>query len=459
MLRGMNDTRDDDEKIMALAAHPESGHTGQGLSGLEPEALYVLKLGPLEAREGRCHIYLPVQGNGAALEPAVGMSDVQGLAGLAPLFQGRRLYCEPRLARAGARYGFTPLALPPEILPMRALMALSTQWGPLSHETPPELLVRFIEVAKSLWQARPWELWTNIEVFELRLEGVDSCWREGCLLGNGGEEFGFALYREPGSVERLGGLAEEERLQKALDVESLAFSFQEEPSWVRSAVRQSTGLAMFPLALRISGGGFAPVRREDLMVLLAVARALTQLSPEQLEPRGEESWGGLQVTAHVRAHLPLFTARRSSPPALPRCTGPTASKAPLPRTALPLPHRRFSAMLLNFVRPLMPEFIKEEPGLSRMLLELGVTTWNAVVLDTWEPGPDRVEAVRAAVQALPRILRERLLPSFEQLVERKRRDFQGDCRLMSGLQVRWSAEGEPQIRLEARFSGATHVAR
>jgi hypothetical protein len=295
-----------DEKVVSLSARRDSGHIGQGLSGLEPDALYVFKLGPVETQEGRCHVYLPVQGTGAACAPAVATSDAKGLAALAPLFQGRRLYCEPRLARAGAAYGFVSRALPRELLPVRAMMALSTQWGPTSREIPPELLVRFLEAAKPLWQARPWELWTNIEVFELRLEGVDACWREGCLLGNGGEEFGFALYREPGSVERLGALAEEERLQQALYVESLAFCFQEEPAWVRSAVRQATRLPLFPLALRISAGDFAPVSREDLMVLLAVARALTRLSPEELQPRGEVSLGGLQVTAHVRAHLPLF---------------------------------------------------------------------------------------------------------------------------------------------------------
>jgi hypothetical protein len=444
---------------VSLSARREALRIGQGLSELEPEALYVFKLGPMRTHEGRCHVYLPVQGNGASCEPVVATSDAQGLAALAPLFEGRRLYCEQRLARAGATYGFVPRVLPQELLHVRALMALSTQWGPLSRETSPELLVQFLEVAESLWRVHPWELWTNIEVFELRLEGVDPCWREGCLLGNGGEELGFALYREPGTVERLGVLTEEERLQQALQMESLAINFEEEPTWVRSAVRQATGLSLFPIALRLSGGGFAPVNREDLMVLIAVARALTQLSPERLEPRGEVSWGGLQVTAHVRAHLPLFTAQRSAPPALPRCAGLVVPEAERPPEMSERARRRFAETLITFIQPFLPESIEEDPDLMMMLLELGATTWNAAVLDTWEPGPRRVEAARDAVRALPRILSETLLPVFEKLVERKRRDFQEDWRLMSGLQVRWSWEGEPHIRLQAHLPDAARPAR
>lgn len=459
MLYGMSDTSKGDAKVVSLPARRESLRIGQGLSDLEPEALYVFKLGPMETQEGRCHVYLPVQGNGASCEPAVATSDAEGLAALAPLFEGRRLYCESRLASAGAMYGFVPRVFPPELFHVRALMALGTQWGPSSRETSPELLMQLLEVAESLWRVRPWELWTNIEVFELRLEGVDPGWREGCLLGNGGEEFGFALYREPGSVERLGVLTEVERLRQALQVESLAVHFEEEPDWVRSAVRQATGLPLFPVALRLSGGDFAPVRREDLMGLIAVARALAQMSPERLEPRGEVSWGGLQVTAHVRAHLPLFTARRSAPPALPRCAGPAVLEAERPPELPEQARRRFAETLLTFVEPFLPESIEEDPELMMLLLELGATTWNAVVLDTWEPGPERVEAVRDAVRALPRILSESLLPIFENLVESKRRDFQEDCRLMSGLQVRWSWEGEPHIQLRAHLPEAARAAR
>jgi hypothetical protein len=452
---------EDDKKVVELPVRLVSGVIKRGLSGIESDALYVFKLGPVETEEGRCSVYFPVLGDGAPFAPAVVASDSKGLAALAPLFQGRRLYCEPRLARAGAAYGFVSRPLPPELLPVRAVMALSTRWGSLGSEIPPEFFLRLVdqilEVAMALWQARPWELWTDIEVFELRLEGGDSRWREGCLLGNGGEEFGFALYSKPGSVERLGELAEEERLQELLSVESLALSFQDEPVWVRSAVHQATRLPLFPLALRISDGDFAPVRQEDLMVLLAVARALTRLSPEELEPRGEVSLGGLQVTARVRAHLPLFTARRSSPPALPRGTGPAAPEAAVERP--PLPHRKISETLLSFVQPLIPEPVGGDPNLMMVLLELGVTAWNAVVLDTWEPGPDRVGAVRAAVQALPRARRKGLLPLFEELVERKRRDFPEDCRLMSGLQVHWSFGGEPSVRLEARLPDSFRAAR
>lgn len=144
-----------------------------------------------------------------------------------------------------------------------------------------------------------------------------------------------------------------------------------------------------------------------------------------------------------------------SPPALPE--EPATPEAVVERP--PLPPRRISETLLSFVQPLIPGPVEGDPDLVVTLLELGVTAWNAVVLDTWEPGQERVGAVRAAVRALPRAQREGLLPLFEELVERKRRDFQEDCRLMSGLRVCWSPEGEPFVRLEARLPGSLRAAR
>jgi hypothetical protein len=84
---------------------------------------------------------------------------------------------------------------------------------------------------------------------------------------------------------------------------------------------------------------------------------------------------------------------------------------------------------------------------------LAVTTWNAVVRDTWEPGPARVDAVRAAVQALPSDARGDMLPFFEALMERKRRDFPEDPRLLGGLKLRWGEDFEPHLRVESCLPG------
>ncbi|MFY0527122.1 hypothetical protein ACN28I_29595 [Archangium gephyra] len=449
----MNSNSDDD-KVVPFPGRRASRSQVSGTPVLEPDALYVFKLGPIETREGRCFVYLALQGDGTAHVPSVAESDTRGLAGLASHFQGHRLYCEPRLVRAGASYGFVSRPIPPELFPFRAVMALSTQWGPLGpKELVPELISPLLEAASDLWRARPWEWWTNIEVLALRLEGPVPVWRELCVLGNGGEEFGFALYEQPGSVERMGRLSEEERIQQSFHQGSLALLYEEEPAWVRTEVRRVTGLPVFPAPLRISGGDFAPLRREDLLTLLAVARALARLSPERLELQEEVSLGGLQVTAHLRAHVPLFTAWHpfpESPPKRPRPVGQQA--APVPAVPPP-PRRKISQTLLSFVQPLIPEPEEMDPDRFMTMLDLAVTTWNAVVLDTWEPGQDRVEATRAAVRALAGEVREVLLPFFEALVERKRSSFQEDPRLMGGLRVRWTLEGEPRFRLQWRLPG------
>ncbi|HYO56544.1 DUF7309 domain-containing protein [Archangium sp.] len=438
----MSSTSNNDGKVVPFPGRHASHPLVPGLPGIEPDALYVFKLGPLETEEGRLFAYVALRGDGTALMPELAASDARGLARLAPLFQRRRLYCEPRLVRAGVPYGFVARPVPPELFLARAVMALSTEWGPLASETPSEISPQLLEAANNLWRAHPWELWTNIEVLELRLEGgTDPVWRELCVLGHGGEEFGFVVYSQPGSVERLGRLTEEERIQASLHMESLALLFEEEPGWVRTEVRRVTGLPVFPVPLRLSGGDFPPLRGEDLLTLLAVTHALTRLSPEQLEVREEVSLGGLHVTAHVRAHVPLFTSRRPPPSTPPSPTRP------------PSPSRKISQTLISFVQALIPEPEEVDPDGFVTMLELAITTWNAVVLDTWEPGRDRVGAVRAAVQALPGDVRQGMLPFFEALVERKRSDFQEDLRLMGGLQVRWAADGEPRIRLQWRLPG------
>ena len=306
-----------------------------------------------------------------------------------------------------------------------------------------------------LWfleQLQPGNTAYNIPV-ALRLEGPVPVWRELCVLGNGGEEFGFALYEQPGSVERMGRLSEEERIQQSFHQGSLALLYEEEPAWVRTEVRRVTGLPVFPAPLRISGGDFAPLRREDLLTLLAVARALARLSPERLELQEEVSLGGLQVTAHLRAHVPLFTAWHPFPESPPKRPRPVEQQAaPVPAVPPP-PRRKISQTLLSFVQPLILEPEEMDPDRFMTMLDLAVTTWNAVVLDTWEPGQDRVEATRAAVRALAGEVREVLLPFFEALVERKRSSFQEDPRLMGGLRVRWTLEGEPRFRLQWRLPG------
>ncbi|WNG16614.1 hypothetical protein [Cystobacter fuscus] len=450
------DSKSDDDKVVPFRGRQASRSTEPRLPGLEPGALYVFKLGPMETQEGRCFVYFALHGEGTAHPPEVAESDARGLARLAPLFPGHRLYCEPRLARAGASYGFVSRPVPRELFPLRAMMALSTQWGPLSpKDVPPEFFPQLVEAAGALWRAQPWELWTNIEVLTLRLEGPDPGWRELCVLGNGGEEFGFALYEQPGSIMRLGQLPEDERMRQSLHQESLALLFEEEPAWVRAEVRRFTGLPMFPSPLRLSGGDFVPLRREDLLTLLALSRALARLSPEQLELREEASLGGMRVSAHLRAHVPLFTARSpppGSPPRRPRLVAP--GTVPPPRVPPP-PRHKISQTLISFVEPLIPEIEELDPDQFMTMLELAVTTWNAVVLDTWEPGKDRVEATRAALRALQGEVREVLLPFFEALVERKRSGFPEDPRLMGGLQVRWTLEGEPRLRLQWHLPGAS----
>jgi hypothetical protein len=343
-------------------------------------------------------------------------------------------------------------------------MALGAALGTESQQIPAELLRELLDASRSLWKAAPWLFWSNVETLTLTVAG-DTQPREVCLLGNGGEEFGFALYEAPGTVARFTDAIEEGDTDAPLRPESLALTFHDEPAWVRTAVRQGTALPVFPLPLRAGHGDVQPLRPGDALLLVAVARALADLTPMRRKVRGEAQHGVQHVVAEVDAPLPLFTGLLVGSFASPFTVG-WVRPAPLPAVLpvrvpagkrLRLPTRKVSETLLDFASPLveargaplLPEDLQE-------VLALSITAWNAVVLDAWEPGSDWVELVRQAIRALPGSMRTGVERDFELLVERKRARFADDPRLLSGLELVARGPFDVGVRLEGRLTPAMH---
>src|SRR5688500_8508024 len=92
--------------------------------------LYALKLGPIETEEGRCYASLGVRDDGWVTASAISRRDPDGLGEVAATAgQGEPLRCEQRLARAGARLGFTAAEMPEWVLQPRAALAAMMALG------------------------------------------------------------------------------------------------------------------------------------------------------------------------------------------------------------------------------------------------------------------------------------------------------------------------------------------
>ncbi len=69
------------------------------------------------------------------------------------------------------------------------------QWG-----WPPGVVAELFRAAAAYWRAAPWRLLDNAQLLSLRTPS-GSVWTA-CVLGNGGMEFGLALYRDPDDLRR-----------------------------------------------------------------------------------------------------------------------------------------------------------------------------------------------------------------------------------------------------------------
>jgi hypothetical protein len=415
---------------------------------LEPGSAYVFKLGPMDVgRDGRASIYVAVAANGELLPPVVERKDAQGLEALARALEGRPRYCEARLARAGAPFGYSARPMPTGVAKLRAVLAVQMYWGPDARaDVPPEVMDALLTALAELVREEPWELWTNEEVFTVHLDGSVKGVRELSIMGGGGQEFGFALFDRAGSVERMALSCPPGGGVDVLVPDSLGVTLEDEPSWVVKAVQQVTGLPFVPGLMRVQRNTPRLATAKEVLVAAGVARALASARPEEREAAAELRVDGLHVRVRLEIPLPLFSGQYVGK-ALPSKSSPRPMPTRPPRREVPT--RKVSETLLEFAQPLLGDVessLDPQDGLF-VLLSLAMTAWNAVVQDTWEPEKGQVERARAALRRLPKDDREVMLPDFDLLVERKRRHFADDPRLLDALDVVVHSRGDMGVRL------------
>ncbi|HTP30426.1 MAG TPA: SEC-C domain-containing protein, partial [Anaeromyxobacteraceae bacterium] len=292
--------------------------------------VYAFKLGPLGVGRGSINVYGAVSEDGM-LRPVFAKSDAKGLRELSEAARGEALQCEPGLEAAARRLGFAAGPLPKGVLVARAGLALALAMGPGGGEGGALATIRLLEAFAVFWKARPWERFNGDDPLPITVAlGGSVSGREASVMGMGGEQFGIALYEQPGSVRRMGELVDAGKFADVHKIPAVAVTIDPEPEYAVRAVKEAFGIPGVPVPMAIRKGRAQPASREDMVALAAALEAVAQLMPGGNEGRAAAEVGTLRCEARVTIGARLASVEEPGPgPA----AGAAASRVRTPRNA------------------------------------------------------------------------------------------------------------------------------
>jgi hypothetical protein len=264
--------------------------------------VHIFRLGPLEVGGRKAYAYCGLDPDGALIPPEITHTDAKGLGALAKRYAGQPLRCEPALADAARPFGFEPAPLPETALLPRATLAYGLALGPMAGRPKLDVLIRFLEACAAFWTARPWELLGSDDPLPVALtERGRKRKAEVSVMGAAGQEFGVALYDEPGSIRRVAALVNAGRMKETRGVSALAVTFDEEPAWAATALEAAFGLPRLPVPIRVRKGKGGPATTEELLDAAALLEAVAELAGADDAEHAEATVeaGGRAITARV----------------------------------------------------------------------------------------------------------------------------------------------------------------
>lgn len=279
---------------------------------------YVMKIGPFATEaDGDASAYV-VFGQ-TEIDAAVAQTDVEGLEALMERTKRGQLVCEPALSRAAAELGIEVGELPFEARAMKAAMAVKFDHPGILDEVSPPLILDVIAAMVELDEAQPWELFGADEPIEIRLlRGGREVVEEGCIMGQAGEQLGFALYRQRGSIERIVELTMQGRHDAARKLGATTLLIEHDHSFVTDAVEAMTGVAIAPVVCHIDGGKLHAAREQDVAALAAAVRAVTALAHGKDKAEGQSrayvDGREQRVVAHARRSAARSVANAKDAP-------------------------------------------------------------------------------------------------------------------------------------------------
>jgi hypothetical protein len=241
--------------------------------------VHVFRLGPLEVGGRKSYAYCGLDDDGALIPPEITHTDAKGLGALAKRYAGQPLRCEPAFAEAARPFGFEPAPLPEAAFLPRATLAYGLALGPMAGRPKLDVLIRFLEACAAFWSSRPWELLGSDDPVPVALtERGRTRQAEASVMGAAGQEFGIALYDEPGSIRRVAALVTAGRMKETRNVSALAVTFDEGPAWAATALDAAFGLPRLPVPIRVRKGKGGPATTEELLDAAALLEAVAKLS-------------------------------------------------------------------------------------------------------------------------------------------------------------------------------------
>lgn len=268
--------------------------------------IHAFLLGPLETGEGLAWCVAGARPDGEPVKPEVQPSPQRALKAFLKRHAVEGVASEPgALAQFARPLGLEVTGLSGEALRTKGSLAYALALGPLAGRPSPEALNRLFAASRRFLDEEPWGVIDSDAVAPATFRvGTREVTREVSIMGAGGEEFGVAIYDEPGSVLRVIAAMDAGRPQEASRVDALSVTFDEEPAWAVDALRAAFGLGRLPFPLRLRRGRPSPATAEELLQLAAVLEAAVlrgaEETPEDLaEVVTQISAAGLTVTARL----------------------------------------------------------------------------------------------------------------------------------------------------------------
>jgi hypothetical protein len=267
---------------------------------------YLMRVGPIEAGDSVAFGYLSCS-ESSFIDVAVQPNDRAGLDELLPRCKGEQVACEPGLASIAAERGLPVAELPEDLVMLKAAFAVLMSHGTLmSNDISPELLAELIFASACFLDAEAWNAFEADEPLEISVDRPRRSF-EGCVMGQGGEEFGLALYAQKGSIEQLTALADLGRQSDAKMFEVLSLLMEDEPQFAVEAVAEAVGVEVSPGLLSLKRGEPRVIEKDDVAATIAALNAVVALAEgDGLEASGKCIEG--RVTARVRRTKPVSPA-------------------------------------------------------------------------------------------------------------------------------------------------------
>ena len=122
----------------------------------------------------------------------------------------------------------------------------------------------------------------------------------------------------------------------------------------------------------------------------------------------------------------------------------------------PLPDRKISETLLDYALPLLEQLeASAPPAAVERALELAVMVWNADVLEQTTDADHYLAEIRETIRLSGMTP---ALATVDALIERRRRLFSDDLRLIGNFTVSTDGDGL-RLRAEARSNDPAHAPR